>query len=74
MQHGLDISEADIDYFVGHSSLLSTALRSGYKVWGIAGNDANATYFGWDQLLRTVRRQDQPHSFKFGGLVNFETR
>lgn len=57
MQHSLDVSEADIDYVVGNSSLLSTPLRPGYKVWGIAGNDANATYSNWGHLLRAAALQ-----------------
>jgi 3-oxoacyl-(acyl-carrier-protein) synthase len=57
MQHSLDVSEADIDYVVGNSSLLSTPLRPGYKVWGIAGNDANATYSSWGHLLRVAALQ-----------------
>lgn len=57
MQHSLDVSEADIDYVVGNSSLLSTPLRPGYKVWGIGGNDANATYSNWGHLLRAAALQ-----------------
>ena len=52
MQHTLDVSEADIDYIVGNSTLLSTPLRPGYKLWGMARDNANATYSNWGHLLR----------------------
>lgn len=54
MQHTLDVSEADIDFVVGNSSLLSTPLRPGYKIWGMAENDAKATYSSWGQLLKVA--------------------
>lgn len=54
MQHTLDISEADLDYVVGDSPLLSTPLLPGYKVWGIAGGAADVTYSNWGQLLRAA--------------------
>ena len=57
MQHTLDVSEADIDYVVGNSTLLSTPLRPGYKIWGMAGDDANATYSNWGHLLRVAALQ-----------------
>ncbi|KAJ4287151.1 Non-reducing polyketide synthase curS2 [Kalmusia sp. IMI 367209] len=57
MQHTLDVSEADIDYVVGNSSLLLTPLLPGYKVWGMAGDDANATYSNWGHLLRVAAFQ-----------------
>lgn len=57
MQHGLDVSEADIDYVVGKCSLLSTPLHLGHKIWGIAGNDANAAYSNWGHLLRAAALQ-----------------
>lgn len=57
MQHCLDVSEADIDYVVGNSALLSSPLRPGNKVWGIAGNHTNATYSNWGDLMRTAALQ-----------------
>ena len=57
MQHSLNVSEADIDHIVGNSPLLSTPLRPGYKVWGIAGNDAEAAYSNWGHLLRVAALQ-----------------
>lgn len=57
MQHTLDISEGELDYVVGKSTLLSTPLLPGYKIWGIAGDDANATYANWGQLLRAAALQ-----------------
>lgn len=57
MQHTLDVSEADIDYVVGTSTLLSTPLRPGYKIWGMAGDDPNATYSNWGHLLRVAALQ-----------------
>ena len=52
MQHGLDVSEAELDYVQGKSPLLSAPIRPGYKVWGITANDAKASYANWGQLLR----------------------
>jgi zearalenone synthase (nonreducing iterative type I polyketide synthase) len=62
MQHTLQVSEADIDYVVGNSSLLATPLRPGYKIWGMADNDVNATYSNWGHLLRvaTLQTLSQP--------------
>lgn len=57
MQHTLDVNEADIDYVVGNSTLLSTPLRPGYKLWALAGDDANATYSNWGHLLRAAALQ-----------------
>ncbi|KAK0728742.1 hypothetical protein B0T26DRAFT_768494 [Lasiosphaeria miniovina] len=57
MQHTLDVAEADIDYVVGSSPLLATPLRPGYKVWGMAGDDANAVYSSWGHLLRVAAVQ-----------------
>lgn len=61
MQHTLDVSEADIDYVVGNSPLLSTQLHPGYKLWGMAGdkNEANIndTYTNWGHLLRVAALQ-----------------
>lgn len=57
MQHVLDVTEADIEFVVGDSALLSTPLRPGYKIWGMAGNDANATYSNWGHLLRVAALQ-----------------
>lgn len=57
MQHTLDVTEADIDYVVGSSPLLSTPLRSGYKLWALAGDDVNATYSNWGHLLRVAALQ-----------------
>ena len=57
MQHTLDVSEADIDYVVGNSPLLSTPLRPGFKLWGMAGDDANAPYSNWGHLLRVAALQ-----------------
>ncbi|KAG8527707.1 Type I Iterative PKS [Bacidia gigantensis] len=54
MQHGLEVSDADVDYVAGDSSLHSIAPRPGYKVWGIAGNKTNATYSSWGQLLKAA--------------------
>jgi hypothetical protein len=57
MQHSLEVTEADIDYVVGSSSLLSTPLRPGYKVWGISAHDANVAYANWGRLLRAAALQ-----------------
>ncbi|KAJ0122145.1 hypothetical protein J7T55_002657 [Diaporthe amygdali] len=57
MQHTLDVTEADIDYVVGNSTLLSTPLRPGYKLWALAGDDAKATYSNWGHLLRVAALQ-----------------
>jgi iterative type I PKS product template protein len=61
LQHSLDVTEEDIDYVVGSSSLLSTPLRPGYKVWGIAAHDANPTYSNWGHLLRAAALQTLSH-------------
>lgn len=55
MQHTLSISEADLDYIVGHSPLLDTPLLPGYKIWGF--DDADATYSNWGNLLRAAASQ-----------------
>ena len=57
MQHGLDVSEADLDYVVGNSAILSNPLRPGYKVWGITGNNSYTTWSNWGQLLRAAALQ-----------------
>lgn len=57
MQHTLDVSETDIDYVVGDSALLSTPLRPGYNLWGMAGDDTNAIYSNWGHLLRVAALQ-----------------
>ncbi|KAI3397077.1 hypothetical protein diail_11219, partial [Diaporthe ilicicola] len=57
MQHTLDVTEADVDYVVGNSPLLSTPLNPGYKLWALAGDDANATYSNWGHLLRVAALQ-----------------
>jgi iterative type I PKS product template protein len=57
MQHSLEVTEADIDYVVGTSSLLSTPLRPGYKVWGISAHDVNVSYANWGRLLRAAALQ-----------------
>lgn len=57
MQHTLNVSEADIDYVVGNSTLLSTPLRPGYRLWGMAGDNTNVTYSNWGRLLRVAALQ-----------------
>lgn len=57
MQHTLNVSETDIDFVVGKSSLLSTPLRPGYKIWGMDENDAKVTYLNWGHLLRVAALQ-----------------
>lgn len=63
MQHTLTVSEADIDYVVGTSPLLSNKLKPSYKVWGITTGDEqnnasiNTTYSNWGHLLRVAALQ-----------------
>ncbi|KAI9677251.1 MAG: Type I Iterative PKS [Bathelium mastoideum] len=57
LQHTLEVSAADIDCVVGNSALLETQLRPGFKVWGMTGHNANATYSNWGQLLRVAATQ-----------------
>jgi zearalenone synthase (nonreducing iterative type I polyketide synthase) len=61
MQHTLDVSEADIDYVVGYSPLLSNPLRPGFKLWGMTENKNDATtnayYPSWGHLLRVAALQ-----------------
>jgi len=57
MQHTLDVSEAEIDYVVGNSTLLSTQLRPGFKLWGVNGDDVDVAYSNWGHLLRAAALQ-----------------
>lgn len=57
LQHTLEVSEADIDYALGNSSLLQMPLRQCLKVWGISSKNANTTYSTWGHLLRASALQ-----------------
>ncbi|KAJ6133989.1 conidial yellow pigment biosynthesis polyketide synthase [Penicillium sp. IBT 18751x] len=57
LQHTLDISEADLDYIVGNSPLLSTPLPPGYRIYGLDEDLPEATYSNWGHLLRASASQ-----------------
>ncbi|KAI2478997.1 Polyketide synthase module protein [Pyrenophora tritici-repentis] len=57
LQHTLSISEADIDYIVGHSPLLETPLRPGYRIHGLDDDSPEASYPEWRHLLRASAYQ-----------------
>nr|L7XAV2.1 RecName: Full=Non-reducing polyketide synthase curS2; AltName: Full=Dehydrocurvularin biosynthesis protein 2 [Aspergillus terreus]AGC95321.1 CURS2 [Aspergillus terreus] len=57
LQHTLDISNADIDYIVGDSSLLDTPLPQGYRIYGLDDDRPEATYPSWSHLLRASASQ-----------------
>lgn len=57
LQHTLEISEADIDYIVGNSPLLSTSLPPGYRIYGLDEDRPEATYSNWGDLLRASASQ-----------------
>jgi zearalenone synthase (nonreducing iterative type I polyketide synthase) len=57
LQHTLDVSESDMDYVVGNSTILETPLRPGFKVWGMTDNDASTKYSSWGHLLRVAALQ-----------------
>jgi zearalenone synthase (nonreducing iterative type I polyketide synthase) len=57
LQHTLSISEADIDYIVGDSILLRKPVSPDCKIWGLDGDNPDACYSNWGQLLRAAVSQ-----------------
>lgn len=56
LQHTLAITQADLDYIVGNSQLMSRALRHiNPRLWGM--DDPEATYQNWGDMLRAICSQ-----------------
>jgi hypothetical protein len=55
LQHVVKVSQADLDYIVGDSALLTKPILPDFKVWGM--DDPEATYTDWGALLQAVVRQ-----------------
>lgn len=57
LQHTVSVSEADLDYIVGDSSIyLDKPIRcSNQRIWGM--DDPGATYTNWGNLLRAICSQ-----------------
>ncbi|KAF8850827.1 conidial yellow pigment biosynthesis polyketide synthase [Acephala macrosclerotiorum] len=70
LQHTLSISEADLDYIVGNSSLLDTPLSPGYRIWGLDDDDPEATYSNWGHLLRAAALQTLSRPLNIVQAVN----
>lgn len=52
LQHTVTVTDADLDFIVGKSSLLSRPLVPNFNVWGM--DEPEATYVNWEHLLRSI--------------------
>ncbi|RFN53982.1 non-reducing polyketide synthase [Fusarium flagelliforme] len=55
LQHTVVTSQADLDYIVGDSTLLSQPLPSHFTLWGM--DDPRADYTNWGDMLRAICSQ-----------------
>lgn len=54
-QHVLTVSQADLDYIVGTSTMLESPVLPDFKMWGM--DEPETTYASWRELLRAMAFQ-----------------
>lgn len=52
LQHAIDLSEADLDFIVGDSPLMSKPIFDNFRLFGM--DDPEAKYENWGQLMRKM--------------------